>query len=94
MNFKFPSDFLFGCASSAYQIESGCNEGGKGENVGEQMTAVDFGLCVLSPRTGVVRYKPLPKGVERLAIGVGRVVDLLGTTAQLVDLQGKVVLLV
>ena len=40
MNFKFPSDFLFGCASSAYQIESGCNEGGKGENVGEHFCKV------------------------------------------------------
>ncbi len=35
MNFKFPKDFLFGAACSACQIESGCNEGGKGMDVGE-----------------------------------------------------------
>lgn len=35
MNFPFPSDFLFGAACSACQIESGCHEGGKGEDVGE-----------------------------------------------------------
>lgn len=33
MRFSFPKDFLFGAASSACQIESGCNEGGKGEDV-------------------------------------------------------------
>ena len=35
MRFPFPKDFLFGAACSACQIESGCNEGGKGEDVGE-----------------------------------------------------------
>ena len=35
MVFKFPKDFIFGAACSACQIESGCNEGGKGEDVGE-----------------------------------------------------------
>ncbi|MBO5069285.1 MAG: glycoside hydrolase family 1 protein [Roseburia sp.] len=35
MNFPFPKDFLFGAACSACQIESACNEGGKGEDVGE-----------------------------------------------------------
>lgn len=35
MRFQFPDDFLFGAACSACQIESGCNEGGKGEDVGE-----------------------------------------------------------
>ena len=35
MNFKFPKDFLFGCASSAYQIEAGAKEGGKGESVSD-----------------------------------------------------------
>ena len=33
MNFPFPKDFLFGAASSAVQIEGGCHEGGKGEDV-------------------------------------------------------------
>ncbi len=33
MNFPFPKNFLFGAASSACQIESGCFEGGKGEDV-------------------------------------------------------------
>lgn len=29
MEFKFPKDFIFGAASSAYQIEAACTEGGK-----------------------------------------------------------------
>jgi len=33
MYFTFPKNFLFGAASSAIQIESGCNEGGKGKDV-------------------------------------------------------------
>ncbi len=35
MEFTFPEDFLFGAACSACQIEAGCKEGGKGEDVGE-----------------------------------------------------------
>ena len=35
MKFPFPENFLFGAACSACQIEAGCNEGGKGEDVGE-----------------------------------------------------------
>lgn len=35
MKFPFPEDFLFGAACSACQIEAGCHEGGKGEDVGE-----------------------------------------------------------
>lgn len=35
MDFRFPDDFMFGAACSACQIEAGCNEGGKGEDVGE-----------------------------------------------------------
>jgi beta-glucosidase/6-phospho-beta-glucosidase/beta-galactosidase len=38
MRFPFPKDFLFGAACSACQIESGCNEGGKGEDVGEHFS--------------------------------------------------------
>ena len=40
MNFKFPKEFLFGAASSAYQIEAGCTEGGKGENVAEHFCKI------------------------------------------------------
>ena len=40
MRFPFPSDFLFGAACSACQIESGCHEGGKGEDVGEHFFKV------------------------------------------------------
>lgn len=35
MSFLFSKDFLFGAACSACQIEAGCHEGGKGEDVGE-----------------------------------------------------------
>lgn len=35
MKFYFPDNFLFGAACSACQIESGCNEGGKGKDVGD-----------------------------------------------------------
>ena len=30
---QFPKDFIWGVASSAYQVEGGWNEGGKGKNV-------------------------------------------------------------
>ena len=40
MKFYFPKDFLFGAACSACQIESACNEGGKGEDVGEHFYKV------------------------------------------------------
>lgn len=33
MLFPFPKDFLFGAASSAVQLESACEEGGKGEDI-------------------------------------------------------------
>lgn len=32
MRFPFPKDFLFGAATSAVQVESGCSAGGKGED--------------------------------------------------------------
>ena len=35
MRFPFPKEFLFGCASSAYQIEAAVSEGGKSENVSD-----------------------------------------------------------
>lgn len=40
MKFSFPKDFLFGAACSACQIESGCREGGKGEDVGEHYYSI------------------------------------------------------
>lgn len=40
MNFPFPDRFLFGAACSACQIESGCHDGGKGEDVGEHFFKV------------------------------------------------------
>lgn len=40
MIFPFPEDFLFGAACSACQIEAGCTEGGKGEDVGEHFFKV------------------------------------------------------
>ena len=67
MRFPFPKDFLFGAACSACQIEAGCNEGGKGEDVGEHFFKIFpekyFGA---DPNTSADFYHRYPQDIQMM----------------------------
>lgn len=67
MDFAFPKDFLFGAASSACQIEAGCREGGKGEDVGEHYFKIHpdkyFGA---DPNSSADFYHKYPEDIKMM----------------------------
>ncbi len=67
MNFTFPKDFLFGAACSACQIESGCHEGGKGEDVHEHFYPIYpdkfFGA---DPNESADFYHKYPEDIQKM----------------------------
>ena len=40
-NYKFPADFVWGAATSSYQIEGAVSEDGKGEDIWDVFTKED-----------------------------------------------------
>lgn len=67
MRFEFPKDFLFGAACSACQIEAGCNEGGKGEDVGEHFYKVfPEKYCGADPNSSADFYHKYPEDIEMM----------------------------
>lgn len=67
MNFKFPKDFLFGAACSACQIESGCNEGGKGLDVGEYGFKIyTEKFCGGDPKDSADFYHKYPEDIKKM----------------------------
>jgi len=42
---KFPDDFLWGAATSSYQIEGACNEGGRGESIWDIFSHIPGRIC-------------------------------------------------
>ena len=65
MNFTFPEGFLFGCASSACQVESGVHEGGKGEDATDHYREIypeKYGYC--DPEQSADFYHKYPEDIK------------------------------
>ncbi|RYR44067.1 hypothetical protein Ahy_A08g040441 isoform C [Arachis hypogaea] len=65
----FPSDFVFGVATSAYQIEGACNEGGRGPSIWDAFSHTEDGLGTKVNDEGITFYNNvinalLEKGIK------------------------------